>query len=108
MISKKYTIEIIQGDTIEKNIVISGVNNNDIDKVYLSSSKLQIDKELTYDSENQKWLFKLESNETKNLTITTTDFDITIKFTNDDILTCIYRGLIQVLPKINKVGDLDE
>lgn len=108
MISKKYTIEIIQGDTIEKNVVISGVDSADIEKVYFSSEKLQIEKELTYDSENEKWVFKLDPSETKDLPITTTDFDITIKFTNDDVMTCVYRGVIQVLPKINKVGGLDE
>ena len=108
MISKKYTIEIIQGDTIEKNVVISGVDNSDIEKVYFTSEKLNIEKELPFDDVSEKWLLRLESSETKDYEETTTDFDITVKFVDSDILTGIYRGLLKVLPKTNKVGDLDE
>lgn len=107
MINKSYKIDIIKGDTIEKNIIISGINNEDIEKVYLSSKEINIDKELTYDSNTEKWVFRLESNETKDLKEINTDFDITMKLVSSDVLTLVYRGVIQVYPKINKVGDLD-
>ena len=101
-----YTITIIRGDTCQKNVSITGVETSLIDSVYFSCNDLEIDKALTYDNTIGKWIFRLEPNETSLLKKITSDFDITVKFTDDSISTLIYRGTIRVLPKNNKVGEL--
>lgn len=102
----KNVIEIIQGDTLQKNVLISGVSETQISKVYFSCKKIEIEKELTYDSEIERYVLRIESDETKELEPITTDYDLTIKFTDDDVSTVLYRGILKVLPKVNEVGDL--
>lgn len=100
------TIKIIQGDTCQCNFKINLADESIIKEVYLSCSKLELVKKLEYD--DGKYIFRLEANETQSLKTTKADYDITIKFLNDEILTGIYRGNIIILPKTNKVGDLSE
>lgn len=106
MMSNGVILSIIQGDSYQRNIKIMGIDSSLIEEIYLSSSKLELKKKLTYNKCLQKWVFKLTPEETKNLKSISTDFDITIRCVSDDIFTVIYKGTIKVLPKSNEVwGD---
>ncbi len=110
MIYDNVIIKIVQGDTYQKNVTIMGIEQSLIEDVFLSCSKLNLCKKLTYNTEYDKYMFRLEPHETSALKTITTDFDITIKFTNSDTRTVVYRGNLVVLPKINAVteeGDTD-
>lgn len=102
------TIELVQGDTLNKNVIVRGVSESDIDSIYFTCHELDIEKQLVYDSNIEKWVLKIEAAETKTYKTITTDYDLTIKFTDDDISTVLYRGIFKVLPKVNEVGGLDE
>lgn len=103
MINDGVMIRIVQGDTYQKNLTIIGVGQSLIEDVFLSCSKLNLCKKLTYNSKYDKYMFRLEPHETSALKPITTDFDITIKFTNSDARTVVYRGNLVVLPKTNIV-----
>lgn len=103
MFAHKEEIVIIQGDTCQKNVSISGVMLSNIDSVYFSCAKLNITKQLEYDETISKFVFYLTPEETSSLKPIVTDFDITVKFNTSTIKTGVYRGKIMVLEKNNSV-----
>ena len=108
MITGKVDIQIIQGDTYQKNVLIENVDLSLIEGVYFSCSKLDITQKLEYDNNIERYVFILTADETKDLTPIYTDYDITIKFTDDKIKTVSYRGGFCVLPKTNEIGVIDD
>ena len=108
MVTGKVEIQIIQGDSYQKNVLISKVDLALIEGVYFSCSKLNIEKKLDYDRDIERYVFALTSNETKDLPPIYTDYDITVKFNDDKIKTVSYRGSFSVLLKTNKVGGIDD
>lgn len=107
MITGKINIEIIQGDTYQKNVLIENVDLSLIEGVYFSCKELNICQKLEYDNDINRFVFLLTANQTKDLNPIYTDYDITIKFNDSKIKTVSYRGSCSILPKINKVGCLD-
>lgn len=103
MVTGSVEIIIIQGDTCQRNISVSGIQAGNIQAVYVSCGTLNICKNLPYDSETGKYNFILTPEETALLTPITTNYDITIEFTDQNVKTASYRGPLIVLPKNNKV-----
>ncbi len=99
-------VVIIQGDTYEQNVFVEGVPAEVIEEVYFSCNKLNISKSLAFDSDIQGYVLLLSSQETKDLKVVTTDYDITVKLIGNNIKTGIYRGKLIVLEKNNTVEDL--
>ena len=106
MVKGKAEIRIIQGDSYAKNIIIENVDNSLIVAVYFSSARLNVSKQLDYDSENGKHKLFLTRQETANFEKGVYDYDITIKFERDVVRTIPYRTALTILPKVNKVGVL--
>ena len=97
-------IVIIQGDTCQKNVFIEGLEDlSSIDSVYFSCSKLQLERELTYDQDIKAYVLLITADETSKLKPMTTDFDITVKIGSSIIKTGLYRGKLYVLDKNNPV-----
>ncbi len=111
MISGKKEIVIIQGDTYQKSVQILRCNNGThevispelIDSVIITSSKLNINKILGYDSQNKKYILNLQSSETALFSPQITTYDITVKFTDQKIKTLCYKGQIRVMEKVNAI-----
>lgn len=94
-------IFIIQGDTYEANLNIVGIESiSVIEKCVFSCQYFGICKNLEK-SENA-FKLHLSPSETEVLKIGKSDYDITLFFTDDNVATVIYGGVIQVLPKKNK------
>ena len=104
MVKGKAKIEIIQGDSYQKNVVIENVQHEFIDSVYISCKGLNICQQLTYSSQRDKYTFFLTRQETTDLPNGTYDYDLTIKFMDDIVKTIPYRESLVILPKLNKVG----
>lgn len=96
-------IEIIKGDSCEIGITLSNVDLDIIDKVYISNDKLGICKECSYNDEDECYDFILDPSETSELAVGYTDFDITVKFIDSNVLTPMYRANFIVKEKVNKV-----
>lgn len=94
-------ITLIQGDTLEKQIILKNVDVTTIEAVYFSCKELNLCRECIRTGE----IFKLEISceETCQFKTQTCCYDITIKFKGDKIKTIVYRGRIKVLPKVNEV-----
>lgn len=103
MIKGKKEIVIIQGDSYQKKVKIINVDNSLIDSVIMSCEKLNINKELTYDSEKQEYVFYLSPEETSAYQENLANYDFTIKFKDDNIKTICYNSMIRVMPKNNAV-----
>lgn len=97
-------IMIIQGDTSQINITVEGVPHEAIEKVYFSCSKLDIVKELTYDTDINKYVLLFSSEETSSMNKIITNFDITVKLFDQKIKTGLYQGKITVSEKNNPIG----
>ncbi len=103
MVKGKKEITIIQGDSYQKNVKILNVDHALIDKVIMSCIKLNINKELTYDSENDKYVFYLSPEETSTYDEIITNYDFTIKFKDDNVKTVCYKSMIRVMSKSNSL-----
>ena len=99
---KKPTITIVKGDSFEKTFKMEQ-SNSLIAKVYFTSKDLNLQKELSYDSTHDVYTLSLTKDETADLREVLTTYDITVQFSDDKILTVVYKDLIHILPKINKV-----
>lgn len=108
MICGKVNIIIVQGDSYQKKVKIEGIDNEMIEGVYFSSDKLKFSKKLTYSMVEEKYIFSLTPLETETFPAGKGDYDITIKFIDDKIKTISYRESFDVLPKINKVGEIND
>lgn len=100
MIKGQKQIKVIQGDSYQLNVSITNASGT-IDHIVVSSNKLVIKKTLTYDSENDKYIFKLTADETAILKTGNFDYDLTIFFTDENVQTIAYKAEIVVLPKTN-------
>lgn len=100
MIKGQKQIKVIQGDSYQLNVSVTNASGT-IDHIVVSSKKLNIKKTLTFDSENNKYIFKLTAEETANFPVLTTDYDLTIFFTDENVQTIAYKAEIVVLPKTN-------
>lgn len=98
-------ISIIQGDSYEAKLRFSGISNNSvIESVMFSCSKLRKCKYVDFDEESQSYLLRFTPEETANFEPCVTDFDITIKYTDKNVQTPIYRKTITIFRKVNLCG----
>ena len=104
---KSFQINIIKGDSVQKNVVLVNINKDLIDSIYLSCNELGISKELTYNSETKKYEFYLSPQETAQFNVGQSDYDITIKFVDNNIKTVVYKSTIYVYPKTNVVEGIN-
>lgn len=94
-------IEIIQGDSFEATLTINGLADfSVVSKVCFASNYFNVSKTLT--QEGESFVLKLTPNETMQMKVGISDFDITLTFNDDNVATVIYRDKIRVLPKVNK------
>ena len=96
-------IEIIQGDSYTRNITIQGVDIALIEGIYFSCETLGICKKLEYDDEQKKYILSFTSEETNNIAKFEGNYDLTIKFIDDQINTVQYQSPIFIRKKNNKV-----
>lgn len=96
-------ITIIQGDTLQRYVIVEGAPNEIIENLYFTSEKLGISKELEYDEQSFKYELLIPASETVKFKPMITDFDITVKFFDEKVKTCLYKGKIKVLEKNNKI-----
>ena len=96
-------IVIVQGDSYTREIEFEGVTLDFIENVYFTSNKLSLCKTLFKDTENNVFILVIKHEESKNFPIGTFDFDLTVKFMNDNIKTIQYRSIISILEKNNVV-----
>ena len=103
MIKGKLDVIIIKGDTYEKRITLTNIDNTTIEGVYVSCEALDLSQKTTYDNVNSCYVFRLDTTDTSVLKETTATYDITLKLTNDEIYTLLHKGLLKVIPKVNEV-----
>lgn len=107
MVKGNPRIELVKGDYYQKNIIIKGIEPEDIDNIYISCKNLNICKTCEYDLTIEKYYFSFSPEETSNFEEGLTNYDITFKFKDDKIKTITYCSSFNVLPKINKVRCLN-
>lgn len=105
---KELAIKVVQGDTFNANIKVNNISHENIRAVYFSCQKLGINKELQYNSELDRYILKLTSEETEQHPNFYGEYDITIYFNGDNVKTAVYNASIEILDKFNKVDINDE
>ena len=94
-------IEIIQGDSYKREIVVEGVDNELIEGIYFSCNDLNICRKLDFnDGVYILSIFPQETQEIKNFQ---GNYDITIRFADNTINTIQYRSPFVVKEKNNQV-----
>lgn len=95
-------IKIIQGDTYEAKLKCTGIEDfSIIDKIFFSCADLSVCKEIKYDEEAGSYVLKFTPEETAKMPACITDFDITVRYTDSNRFTPIYRKRIVVQRKVN-------
>ncbi len=94
---------VVQGDTCNTSLTISGAGADTIEEAFFSCSKLNLIQKLPYDEESCTYILYLSQDQTKNFKPIITNFDITAKIKGNMIKTIIYRGKLTVLEKNNPV-----
>ncbi len=105
MITGKREINIIQGDYYQKNVIIQNVDPSLIDTVNITCKALNVNKDLVYDSENQKYIFYLTPTETANFKVALTSYDLTITFADSKRKTVCYNAMFRVMAKNNIIEE---
>ena len=95
-------LQLIQGDSFEREIYIEGAELNIIEGIYFSCEKLKICKKLYLNGEY--FVLNFTPEETINFPKSEVDYDLTVKFIDNKIETVSYRSQLTILPKINKVS----
>ena len=107
MVNGNAEIYIIQGDSYQKNVLVKNANLISIKNIYITCDKFGICKDLEYNEQIGKWVFYLSPEQTSQLTETTTDYDITIQFTDGKVKTVSFEAKFIVFKKTNKVRCLE-
>lgn len=100
---------IVQGDSYKAKVIIKNadgtvVDRNLIDKIYFTSKSLNVQKQITYDTDLSNYILSLTPAETKLFKPEEHSFDLTIIFTSESIKTVTYEGVILVLAKHNEIS----
>ena len=103
MVNGNAEIMIIQGDSYQKNIVVRNANLISIKNIYITCDRFGICQDLDFNDEIGKWVFYLSPEQTAQLQETTTDYDITIEFTDKKIKTVSFEAQFVVFKKKNKI-----
>lgn len=106
MIIGNTSIEIIQGDSYQRNITFSGSLSDFISSVFITCQGLGLCKSLQ--KQEEKYIFYLSSEETSSLQEYYGSYDLTVTFIDNKIKTLCYNATIKILPKINKVECINE
>jgi len=99
---------IVQGDSYKAKVKIKNADGTAVDRQYIShiyftSKSLNLQKEITYDTEMQDYILSITPTETASFKPEEHSFDLTIYFTEQSIKTATYEGQILVLEKHNEV-----
>ena len=109
MTQNKIQKQIVQGDTYRTKIILKNINGQEIDhttieRIYVTSSKLGINKYITYDTDG--FYLEFSSNETQAFHAGRYSFDITVHFYGDDgtqVKTVSYKSTFVILRKENPI-----
>lgn len=97
-------LQIIQGDSFDREVYVEGVELEKIEGIYFSCEDLGICRKLTYYDEEGYFGLSLSPEETILFPKINTNYDLTVKFVDEKIATATYCSQLTVLPKINKVA----
>lgn len=102
MCNNTIELEIIQGDSFELYLSIADVDYTDIKDIYFTSAELHINTK--FELKNGDYILNIPAELTSTLLpVISTDYDITVYFTDNKVKTVKYRGKIKVYEKTNKV-----
>lgn len=96
-------IQIIQGDSYTLEVDFEGIIIDLIDSIYFTCNELSICKQLEKDIENNLFRLSIDKNETKEYSNGVYNYDLTIKFVDNNVKTVQYRSILVILEKNNKV-----
>ena len=108
VISGNTQISIIQGDSYQKNIVITNVDTELIESVVFSCKTLNLTRELTKSLIGNKYELYFTATETLAFSVFNSNYDLTVKFKDSKIKTIVYNSFIEVLPKNNTLSDEED
>ena len=96
---------VIQGDTFCLKVIVE-IGIELIDKVYFSSTQLNIEEELIEINENENtyWLLKLSSETTNGFKRGVSTFDITTILKDGSTKTVVHNGNLTVYSKGNPIN----
>ena len=97
-------LTLVKGDSLTVTVDIDGVAPADIDHIYFSVRDVVTD-EFTYDNASEKWILTIPATSTDNAeyTVGKHSYDVTVYFTNANVTTIIYKGLLTIYAKDNEV-----
>lgn len=99
-------LQIIQGDSFDRQVYVEGVETDKIEGIYFTCEKLGICKKLVLTKDITKdsyFALSISAEESSKFPKIDASYDLTIKFIDDKIQTATYCSQISILPKINKV-----
>lgn len=103
MITGPKEIVILQGDYYRKTVHFNNIEPELISNVNITCKSCGLSKDLSYDSENKRYIFELSSDETTIMEPAISTYDLTVTFTGDKIKTVCYNAGFKVLKKTNKL-----
>lgn len=95
-------LQIIQGDSFDRQVYVEGVETDKIEGIYFTCEKLGICKKLVL-TKDSYFTLSISAEESSKFPKIDASYDLTIKFIDDKIQTATYCSQISILPKINKV-----
>lgn len=95
-------LQIIQGDSFDRQVYVEGVETAKIEGIYFTCEKLGICKKLVL-TKDSYFILSISAEESSKFPKIDASYDLTIKFIDDKIQTATYCSQISILPKINKV-----
>ena len=95
-------LQIIQGDSFDRQVYVEGVGTDKIEGIYFTCEKLGICKKLVL-TKDSYFTLSISAEESSKFPKIDASYDLTIKFIDDKIQTATYCSQISILPKINKV-----
>lgn len=96
-------IQIIQGDSYALEVDFEGIIIDLIDSIHFTCNELSICKQLEKDIENNLFRLYIDKEETKEYSNGVYNYDLTIKFVDNNVKTVQYRSILVILEKNNKV-----
>ena len=96
-------IRLVQGDELSFDLnVLGGDEILEIERMIFSCDEQEVIKDCTKLNDSLYYL-QIPSEETKNFKPKIVSFDITLQFTDGEIVTVVFQNKLEVLKKRNKI-----
>lgn len=102
--TRRNSLVLVAGDTLNKTFVINGIEANYIDSIYFVCADLGLNEKLTKNQEvENEWVLIVDSEKTKDFQAKVTDYDLKIIFVDGTLYTATYRNSFTIKENKNAI-----